>query len=80
MRLRPKVDDPKPTSPGFILLLVLSQFPVTAWAVLPFLNKMFFHHLDQFRIFQDLLDNVGMGSPVKLAAREATFSAHFSAP
>jgi hypothetical protein len=41
---------------------------------------MFFHHLDQFRIFQDLLDNVGMGSPVKLAAREATFSAHFSAP
>jgi hypothetical protein len=71
---------PERTSPYFFILLILYQFPVTEGARLPFLNENFSHHLDQFSIFQNLLHNMWMGSPVKFAVRKTTFSAHLFAP
>jgi hypothetical protein len=45
-----------------------------------FLNENLSHHMNQFFIFQDLLDNMGMGFPIIFTIGEAAFSAHFSTP
>jgi len=44
------------------------------------LNQNFFHHLDQFVVIENLLDDVRMGLSIVFSVRKATFSTHLSSP
>ena len=46
----------------------------------PLLNQYFFHHLDQFVIIENLLNDVRMRLSVIFSVRKATFSTHLSSP
>ncbi len=46
----------------------------------PLLNEHLFHHLNQFVVVQDLLDDMRMGLAIIFAVREAALSAHLSTP
>jgi hypothetical protein len=46
----------------------------------PLLDKHFFHHLDQFAIVQNLLDDMGMGLSIIFAVRKTTLPTHLSTP
>jgi len=43
-------------------------------------QKRFSHHLNQFTIVQDLLDDIGIGLPVILEVRKTTLPTHLSTP
>ena len=44
------------------------------------LNQNFFHHLDQFIVVENLLDDVRMGLSIIFSVRKATLPTHLSPP
>jgi hypothetical protein len=46
----------------------------------PLLNQDFFHHLNQFAIVQNLLDDMGMGLSIIFTVRKTTFPTHLFTP
>jgi len=46
----------------------------------PFLDEHFLHHLDQFVIIKNLLDDVRMGLSIVFSVRKATFPTHLFSP
>jgi hypothetical protein len=46
----------------------------------PLLNKDFLHHLDQFAVVQNLLDDMRMGLSIIFTIRKTALSTHLSTP
>jgi hypothetical protein len=53
---------------------------MTKWTNPPLLNENLFHHLDQFTVIQNLLDNMRMGLPIEFAVRETALPTHLATP